>query len=165
MNRLVSLLVYCLLGSLMPLSSYALATGCTRAYAEETFAPAIGDAGPSSGSATAAPADRLHDPIANPTASFNDVKDAWSISWGAGLLAAIVTLTTGLARATSRWPNARLLRWFAKNKTAIFVVTGIGTVAAASFNALALGGTWLAALWAGIAAVLALIAPKHPATS
>lgn len=111
-----------------------------------------------SGSAMS-PADRLHDPIAYPFQAIDDARGAWKNGWAFGILATIVILTHGLASAVGRWPNSRLLKWFAQNKTAIFVVSGIGTVAGASFNALALGGTWLAALFAGVAAILAVIKP------
>ncbi len=107
------------------------------------------------------PSDKLHDPISEPAAAFDDLKAAKKQGWAAAILCALVLFTTAFARASTRWPSSKLFAWFAKRKTAIFVIGGAGTVAAAAFNVLALGGEWTAVMWAGAGAALALIAPKH----
>lgn len=137
--------------------------GTTIAEADNGSAvivPALVDAGAVVAPEPAAPADKLHDITSDPVGAYNDVRDMQQKGWAFAVLAVIVILASGLSKAASKWPNSKLLAWFAKNKTAIFVVSSVGAVAAASFNALVLGGTWMAVAFAGAGAALALL---HPA--
>jgi len=107
------------------------------------------------------PSDKLHDPLSEPLATIDDVKQAKKQGWAPAIFCVLVILTATFARASSRWPKSKLFAWFAKKKLAIIVIGGVGTVAAACFNVAALGGTWTSILFAGGGAVLALISPTH----
>jgi hypothetical protein len=71
-------------------------------------------------------------------------------------------LTAGFARAADKWPNSKLFAWFKKKKTAIYVVSGLSLTSAAAFNALALGGTWMAAAYAAAGAFFTMLHPGTP---
>ncbi|MEO7895901.1 MAG: hypothetical protein ABIR65_01260 [Pseudolysinimonas sp.] len=106
---------------------------------------------------TATPADALHDPLVAPAAAFDDVRAAQKIGWPLAVLAVLVMLSRVLGGAGTRW-SVPWLAWLAKG-TAAFVVGGLGSVSAAAFNALALGGTWFAVVAAAVGAGLALTSP------
>jgi hypothetical protein len=127
-------------------------------------APPVALAGSSSSSPpapapapTLVPADKLHDPIEAPIAAIGDVRAAWREGWALGLLVALVIVARGLGTARRRWPASRLLSWLS-GRTAL-VVLGVGTTGAAAVDAIALGGSWLAAAAAAAGALLALIEP------
>lgn len=129
-------------------------------------APAVttpADAG--SGSATPAPtqpSDALANPVDDPIEAYSDLKAAKRLGWAPFLLAIVVMLTAAFARAGQKWPAVKPLAWVAKKKWALLAISGAGLVAAASYNALALGGSAYAALLAAGTAVLALIRPTTP---
>lgn len=136
------------------------------AWADE--GSAVVDAGPPTGPGSGtAPSlsDKLHNPVDDPLAAISDLRAAKKQGWAAAILAAIVMLTAGLARAAQRWPTVSFLAWFGKHKTAIFIVGGVGTVSAAAYNTLVLGGTVMAVIFAAVGAVLTLIAPTPKAPS
>lgn len=114
------------------------------------------DAGVGSGSA-ALPADVLHDPVTHPQAAFDDARAAQKIGWPLCVLAVLIMLARGAQTAGKKWA----WRWLAWLNTGVraFVLAGIGTVGAAAFNSLALGGTWFAVALAAAASLLALMAP------
>lgn len=126
-------------------------------------AEAAGSAAPQATSTTVtvttqpAPADSLHNPVDDPLAAVNDVRQAKKQGWALAILAAVIMLTAGFAKASVKWPSAPLLSTINKHKTVIFFVAGAGTVATSSYNALALGGSWYAVLMAAGGAVLAFI--------
>lgn len=108
----------------------------------------------------ARPPGGLANPVDDPIGAYSDARAALEQGWAVFVLAVIVMTTAGLSRAAGRWPNARLLAWFVRNKTAIYIVAGVGTVAAAALDALWLGGTWYAAGYAALGAFLTLVAPQ-----
>lgn len=121
-------------------------------------ATAITDAGAGSGSGSATPADKLHDPVAEPMAAFDDVVAMKKIGWPLALLGALIMLARGVQSAAKRWPTVKALAWLGTGVRA-FVIAGVITVSTASFNALATGGTWFAVAMAAFGAFLALLAP------
>ncbi len=104
------------------------------------------------------PADKLHDPLTDPLATLDDIKQAKKQGWSFAILAVLVVLTATFARAAARWPSA--FGWAAKHKYVIIVTAGVGSVAAAAYNALVLDGSWMAALLAGGGVLLTLISAK-----
>lgn len=114
------------------------------------------------GPAAQTPADKLHNPVDEPAAAYDDLKAAKRQGWAAAILAALVMLTAGLARAAQRWSA---LAFFAKNKHALLVLGGVSTVGAAAFNALLDGGAWTAVLLAAAGTVLSLITPTPKASA
>jgi hypothetical protein len=132
---------------------------------EPPSSAAPADAGSAATPAPAAkPADQLPNPVDDPLAAIETFKAQKKQGWAAGILAAVVMLTMGFSRAAAKWPTSRLFAWFAKNKTAIYIVSGLGVTSAAAFNAIALGGTWMAAVWSAVAAFFTMADPgKKPA--
>lgn len=106
---------------------------------------------------TVAPADAIPDPLANPVKALDAAKDAKQKGWAYFLLFCAVMLTVTLTRAAAKWPTAPVLSQIAKHKTVILVVTCGGFVSAAAFNALALGGDWMAVAYAGGGALLTFV--------
>jgi hypothetical protein len=139
------------------------------AYADDgsgagSVATAI-DAG--SGSAVApAPAapsvDALHNPAQAPLAAFDDLKAAKKLGWAMALFAALVMLLKAVAYVKDKLGGVPLLgklaAWLAVNKRAVWIA-GLGAGCAAAYNALAEGGTWMAALMLVAAKVFALMSP------
>lgn len=128
------------------------------------------DAGSGSGSSSAAPAapapeaktppsEALPNPVDDPIAAIETLRAQRKQGWAVTILAAVCMLVAGLSRAGSKWPDVKPLAWVRTNKTAILVSSGLALTSAAAFNALALGGTWLAALWAAVGAGLSLLHP------
>ncbi|MGE0206158.1 MAG: hypothetical protein AB7E70_19450 [Hyphomicrobiaceae bacterium] len=108
------------------------------------------------------PSDALANPVDDPIEAYSDLKAAKRLGWAPFLLAIVVMLTAAFARAGQKWPTVKPLAWVAKKKWALLAISGAGLVAAASYNALALGGSAYAALLAAGTAVLALIRPTAP---
>ncbi len=104
------------------------------------------------------PSDKLHDPLSEPAATYDDLKAAKKQGWSFAILAGIVILTATFARAAARWPSA--FGWAAKHKYVIIVTAGAGSVAAAAYNALVLDGSWMAAVLAAGGVLLSLITAK-----
>lgn len=118
------------------------------------------DAGSGSAIVSTQPSDALANPIDDPIEAYSDLKAAKRLGWAPFLLAIVVMLTAAFARAGQKWPTVKPLAWVAKKKWALLAISGAGLVAAASYNALALGGSPYAALLAAGGAVLALVMPK-----
>jgi hypothetical protein len=116
------------------------------------------------GPAPKAPSVELHNPVTDPIAAFDDVKAAKKLGWPLALLALLIMLTRGLGTIGTRWGSMSWLAWLGKGSTAV-IVSGVGTVATAAFNTLALGGTWFAVMMAAAGAFFALLAPAKPAGS
>lgn len=114
---------------------------------------------------TTVPSDKLHNVVDDPVAAIDDLRNQKTQSWAVAILAALVITTSSLAQAAKKWPDSRALAWFAKNKTALFVIQGVGMSAAAAFNALALGGAWMAAVYAAGVAFFTLLHNGMPAKS
>lgn len=120
--------------------------------------PPVAEVAPAVGSGSAVkPSDTLADPVDDPIEAVYDVRSSWREGWALGLLAALVIVSRGLGTARRRWPSSGLLRWMGGRPG--LLVLGVGTVGAAAFDALALGGSWFAAAIAAIGAALALLEP------
>lgn len=94
--------------------------------------------------ATAIPAD----PLAQPQAAFDELQAAKKLGWPILVLVVLIIASRLLARLGGVFT-------FLGTGKASLVIAGVGAVALAAYNAIALGGTWLAA---GMAAMLAGIA-------
>lgn len=121
--------------------------------------------------ATTLPVDKLHDPAANPLAAISDVEALKSQGWGLLLVGLLVQLgrivrDTAPELEDEPGPVGRAAMWLATGRRAVLIAGAIG-VASAAFNALALGGSWvapaLAAIGAALAATHATKQPKQPA--
>lgn len=123
--------------------SGAFAVG--RADSPDYVVLAQADTGSAAGSA-ATPADKLNDPISSPQAAFDDLKAAKKLGWGLLVLATLIML----CRLVGRLGYKPL-----STGRAAVVTAAVGTVAVTAYNALALGGTWLAAAAAAIVALAA----------
>jgi len=138
-------------------SGYLLFTAGQAAASVGTASGEVLDAAPSSGSAATpapAPHDQLHDPLSDPAATFDDVKAAKRQGWPLAILAVGVILLR----------IAERLGLIAKRKTAHTVILGALAIAAAAFDTLVLGGTWMSALYAGVGAFFLATHPG-PATA
>lgn len=133
-------------------------------YRDPGYLLVVSGSGSSSPAPVIAPADKLRDPVSDPVGAFDDVRAARKLGWPLALLAVLIMVARGLQSAGQRWPNSRWLSWLNTGARA-FVIAGAATVAAASFNTLALGGTWFAVAMAAVGAALALLAPKPPAAA
>lgn len=91
------------------------------------------------------PSDTLADPVAAPQQAFDDLKAAKKLGWGLFVLAALVMLCRVLGRLGGMFTRLRT------GKVAL-VIGAVGSLAVTAYNALALGGTWMAALAAAIVA-------------
>ena len=110
------------------------------------------------GSASApAPADSLANPVDDPVEAYSDLKAAKKQGWALGILAAFIMLAAAIGRAATKWPTWPVLNWINQHKKITIAVAFVGITASAVFNALALGGSWYAAIGAGGAALLAFI--------
>jgi hypothetical protein len=124
-------------------------------------APAVTDAGtPDAGSGSTTPAAALHNPVDDPLAAIEDAKAAKKQGWAFVVLASLVMLTAGAARAVAKWPDAPVIAAINKHKTAILIIGCASAGAVAAYNALALGGSWIALLYAGAGAALTFVSPK-----
>jgi hypothetical protein len=134
-----------------------------RAHAQGTVA--VVDAGvttPTTGSAAvvtpASPADKLHDPIAEPQQAFDDAVAMKKIGWPLLLIGALLMIARGMQSAGKRWPSVRWIAWLNTGPRA-FAIAGLITVGSAAFNTLVGGGTWFAVATAAMAAGLAMMVP------
>lgn len=107
-----------------------------------------GSATATSSPTTAAPADKLHDPIASPGAAWDDIKAAKKTGWAVLLFASLVML----AKLAGRAKKYKLLAALGKGKTAV-LVGAVGALAAACYNAAAEGGAWTAMMATGLVAI------------
>jgi hypothetical protein len=132
-------------------------------YAHGDPAAAV-DVGSGSEAAPAAPASQLHDPVGSPAAAFDDIKAAKKLGWGLMVLAALIMLCRVLGRLGGKF------KVLATGRVAV-VVAAVSTLAVTSYNALALGGTWMAAASAAVVALAAFwnshatpaVTPSEPA--
>ncbi len=100
----------------------------------------------------------LHDPMLDPTGAFDDIRAAKKVNWPLALLAGLLIILKGMGSASKRWPKAKPLVWLNTGKAA-FILAGFLTVGAATFNSLALGGTWFAVMSACAASLFSLMVP------
>lgn len=107
-----------------------------------------GSAAPATPAAAPTPADKLHDPLSAPGASWDDLKAAKKVGWPLAVFAGLIMLCKLLARAKS----VSFLAALGKGKTAV-VIGALGALGAACFNAAAEGGAWTALLVAGVTAI------------
>lgn len=98
------------------------------------------------GSASATPADKLHDPTSSPAASWDDVKVAKKVGWPLAVFAVLVMLARLVGKLGGK------VSWLAKGKAAV-IVGAVGAIAASCYNAAADGGAWTATLMAGAGAL------------
>lgn len=118
---------------------------------------APGPAGAASPAPAPKPSDQLDDPLAAPGDAYADLVAAKrSGGWALALLAGLVMLTRTLARL----PGA-VGAWWRVGARATGLASA-GAIGAAAFDALALGGTWIAVLFAAAGAGFALLAPVPP---
>lgn len=122
------------------------APAAPAAPSPELAAPAPGEATGSGSEAT--PADKLHDPLSSPGASWDDLKAAKKVGWPLAVFAGLIMLCKLLARAKS----VSVLAALGKGKTAV-VVAAVGAIATACFNAATDGGAWSATAFAGLLAL------------
>lgn len=106
---------------------------------------ALHDAG-----AVETPADQLHDPLKDPKAAIDDVKQAKRQGW-AMLAFAIGVIAAKLLGRAKKWPK---LAFLGKGRAAVIVGAACAIVTAC-YNALAEGGSLYAAGYAGLLAVAA----------
>lgn len=153
MKKLISFLIACCItAALVPLSPAVADAGSNAPVLLDAGAPAPVDAG------TAKPSDTLDDPIAAPAAAWDDVKAAKKTGWSLALLGVLIMAARTAAGARNRYP---WLAFLAKGKAAIGIAA-ILAIATASFDTLALGGSWVAVLFAGAGALFALLIPTAP---
>lgn len=108
--------------------------------------PADGSAAPApvTKPAETAPADKLHDPIEDPKATFDDVKAVKKLGWGAVALAILIILCRVLGKLSKFGGVLKPLKRLGEGKVAV-VVASVGTLAITAYNALILEGSWFAA--------------------
>lgn len=97
-----------------------------------------------------APADALHDPLTNPAGAYDDIRAAKRTGWGAVFLVVLI-MACGVASRISA-----SLSWLAKPRV-LLAVGSLGTFGATAYNAIALGGTWVAALAAAVPPLIAVM--------
>lgn len=126
------------------------------------------DAGPAVvAPAPAAPsADQLHDPAESPRAAFDELKAAKKLGWGVAVFAGLAMLFKVLAYVKDKLAGkpviGKVAAFLAKGKTAIWIA-GLGAGCAAAYNALAEGGTWMAAVGVLVVKAFALMSPTTAA--
>lgn len=152
MRSLFRPLVGVALGILIVLGSLV----ARAAYADTGSAVTAGSASSGSGSAVAAPADQLPDAVAHPADAITAEKAAYNkAGWPLAVLAGLIMIGRGLGAVSKKWAP---LAWLGKGRAAVLAAGGV-TLAIAAFNALALGGTWYAAIVAAASAGFALMRP------
>jgi hypothetical protein len=92
-----------------------------------------------------APADKLHDPLAAPIAAFDDVLAAKKLGWPILVLVALILISRVLARVGG------VFKPLGSGKAALGIAA-VGTFAITAYNAVALGGSWFAAVTAAVVA-------------
>lgn len=140
----------------------ALCGSAALSYAAVAGAANIGSG--SAGGATPAPDAQLDDVLKDPVAAYNDVKALYKLGWPFALLGGLVVVLRGVGTASKRWPKFPGLAKLASGKLAV-VIASATTIVVVAFNALALGGTWPAILFAAGVAGFALWSPDSPAPS
>ena len=133
---------------LAPLSSLALAAILVVIFVGAFNAGHAAADGSGSGSVTIpvpTPADQLDNPLTNPVAAYDDLKAAKRIGWGVLVLAVLVMASRLLGMLGGVFA-------FLKKGRVSLVVAAVGTFAVTAYNALLLGGTWMAAVAAAIVA-------------
>ena len=119
------------------------------AFADDGSGSAAAITAPATGSAaTAAPSDQLHDPLSAPAAAFDDLKAARKIGWPLAILAALVITAKLLSRLGGVWSKLG-------TGHAALAIGALSAGSCAAYNALALGGSWMAV---GLALIVALAA-------
>ncbi len=113
-------------------------------------------AGTGPGTSSLAPLSQLHDPLEAPLAALDDARAARKTSWPLAVFAVLAMVTKALAYGAKALQGLPVIgaaaKWLATDKHAMWVA-GLGTLAAAGYNTLATGGTWVALLVAlGVAA-------------
>lgn len=133
------------------LAILGIALTTARAAGEPLPAPvsaAMAGSGSGSGSALT-PAQAFPDPISSPMETIDTLRGAKAVSWACLAFA----LLTVIARVVGRLGRGvKQLAWLGHGKAAV-IVGAVGALAAATYNALALGGTLLAAALAGLVAL------------
>lgn len=143
-----------------------LAFGCAMAQADAGVPVDAGlvlDAGAPPDASL--PSDQLADPIADPVGAVGDSRDAVSKGWALGILAILVTLVKGLTSAGKKWPTVGVLRWLRENQAAVLVSGCLGVAIVGAYNALALGGSGWAVLYAAAGAVFLFMQSPTPRVS
>jgi hypothetical protein len=118
---------------------------------------------PAAGGGSARPSDALRDPLDNLGGAIDDVSAARRHGWALGALVGLILIARSLGKARKRWPASRALAWMGGRVGG--VVIGVGVVGSSAFDAIALGGSWVAAGYAAIGAALYLLMPDPPAPS
>lgn len=146
MKRLVPLVLGFLIGFGLLHSCFEIG----KAHADGSGSAAVMvDAGVGSAAAAPAastPADKLHDPLAQPGASWDDLKAAKKVGWAAAVFAALVLLCKLLGRLKGK------LSVLGKGKMPV-IIGGVAALAAACYNAALDGGAWTATMVAGMMAL------------
>ena len=133
------------------LAILGIALATAHATEEPTPPPAVAAVGSGSGSSSAAltTAQAFPDPVDSPAATIDTLKAAKAIGWACLVFAAL----TVLARVAGRLgKDVKWFAWLGKGKAAV-LVGAVGALALATYNALALGGTLIAAALAGLVAL------------
>jgi hypothetical protein len=100
----------------------------------------------------------LADPTVAPIQAVSQLAQLEHVGWPLALLAVLIMLSrAGVALAPRYALTAKLERG-----KRLMVVAGVGTVAAAAFNTVALGGSWTAALVGAAGVVFAMLSPHAP---
>jgi hypothetical protein len=115
---------------------------------ETGTSPAAGSSGSAGSGSALAPADRIRNPLENPAGAYDDLRAMRRLGWGILALGVAVMLARVLATLGGVFGVLR------RGRAALAIAAGT-TFAAVAYNAVALGGTWLAALFAGVVAAAA----------
>jgi hypothetical protein len=138
-----------------------LGLGLSVASAQDGSGSAVAEPAGSAAPAPAAeqpkPADALANPVDDPVEAYSDLKAAKKQGWAFAILAGLIMLAAAVGRAAVKWPSWPVLSWINKHKKVLIVSAAIGVTGTAAFNAMSLGGSWLAVIGAGGGALLAFI--------
>jgi hypothetical protein len=144
-----------------PVVQIAQASGAPVADTPRTgpvIIPAFTPDAPATETSTAAPekpSDKIHDPITEPGAAWDDVKAAKKIGWAAAVFAVLLVI----GRLASRAKSIGFLGWLGKGRTAI-VVAGALAVAAGCYDVAVQGGSPLSMAVAGLLALGVYMKPE-----
>lgn len=143
------------------LTKLAGADGSGSGSGSATVATAVvaPGSGSASGSGSAQPSDALHDPLKEPAAAIDDIKQAKKQGWAITVLVLLI----GCTKLLTFLPGA-VGKWFATGKRAMAVAGGLA-ILVALYNALALGGSWYAAGSAAVVSLIGLLSPHAPTTA
>jgi hypothetical protein len=155
MNKLIAPLV------VLAIAAATCGTFVGVFYAGEASAQAD-DAGVLAASGSAAestkPSDKIADPIAAPQQAFDDIKAAKKTGWGIFVLTIALVLCRVLSRLGGMFSKLR------QGKVAL-AVAAFTALTMTMFNAIALGGSWVAAAAAGVTAAFAAWDAKGTGTT